>query len=75
MTLQIAPFLQAVVVNDGSDLHIKVGAPPKIRISGDLVPLEVDPLTVDGIEAMIRETMPPEVRANFDATNEADYAL
>ena len=75
MTLQIAPFLQAVVVNNGSDLHIKVGAPPKIRISGVLVPLEVDSLTVEATEAMIRETMPAEVRANFEATSEADYAL
>jgi len=75
LTLQIAPFLQAVVVNNGSDLHIKVGAPPKIRISGVLVPLEVDSLTVEATEAMIRETMPAEVRANFEATSEADYAL
>ena len=48
VTLQIAPFLQAVVVNNGSDLHIKVGSPPKIRISGSLVPLQVDPLTAGG---------------------------
>jgi len=75
LTLQIAPFLQAVVVNDGSDLHIKVGGPPKIRISGALVPLQVDPLTVEGAEAMIRETMSADVRAQFEATNEADYAL
>ena len=39
MPLQIAPFLQAVVVNKGSDLHIKAGSPPKIRISGTLVPV------------------------------------
>jgi len=44
-TLRIAPYLQAVVVNGGSDLHLKVGSPPKIRISGSLVPLQVDPLT------------------------------
>ena len=75
MTLQIAPFLQAVVVNNGSDLHIKVGSPPKIRISGTLVPLQVDPLSVEGAESMIRETMAADIRAHFDATNEADYAL
>ena len=75
MTLQIAPFLQAVVVNNGSDLHIKVGGPPKIRISGTLVPLQVDPLTAEAAETMIRETMPTDVAAHFAATNEADYAL
>jgi twitching motility protein PilT len=75
LTLQIAPFLQAVVVNSGSDLHIKVGGPPKIRISGTLVPLDVDPITPQGAESLILETMSDDVRAHFLATNEADYAL
>ena len=73
--LQIAPFLQAVVVNHGSDLHLKVGGPPRIRISGSLVPLQVEPLTAAAAETLVRETMPTEVEAQFDATNEADYAL
>jgi twitching motility protein PilT len=75
LTLQIAPFLQAVVVNNGSDLHIKVGAPPKIRISGTLVPLDVDPITPQGAESLILETMSDDVRAHFLSSNEADYAL
>jgi twitching motility protein PilT len=75
MTLLIAPYLQAVVVNKGSDLHIKVGGPPRIRISGTLVPLQVDPLTPEAAWAMIGETMTPDVREQFVLSNEADYAL
>ena len=75
MTLQIAPFLQAVVVNKGSDLHIKAGSSPKVRISGSLVPLQVDPLTADAAWELIRETMPADVEQHFLETNEADYAL
>ncbi|GAB2872168.1 type IV pilus twitching motility protein PilT [Nocardioides pacificus] len=75
MALQITPFLQAVVQNHGSDLHVKVGSPPKIRISGSLVPLQVPAMTSEATESLIRETMPPDVEAHFDATNEADYAL
>ena len=75
MNYQIAPFLQAVVVNRGSDLHIKVGSPPKIRISGALVPLQVDPMTPEAAESMIQETMPPDILAHYRATHEADYAL
>lgn len=74
-TLRIAPFLQAVVVNNGSDLHLKAGAPPRVRIRGSLVPLEVEPLTADALESLVRETMTPDVAAQFLATNEADYAL
>jgi twitching motility protein PilT len=75
VTLRIAPYLNAVVVNHGSDLHLKVGSPPKIRISGSLVPLQVDPLTAEVAEEIIVETMPQDVRDVFAATNEADYAL
>jgi twitching motility protein PilT len=75
MPLQIAPYLQAVVVNDASDLHIKAGSAPRIRISGSLVPLQVDPLTADQAWAVIRETMPDDVAEQFERTSEADYAL
>jgi twitching motility protein PilT len=75
MALQISPYLQAVVVNHASDLHLKVGSPPKIRISGSLVPLQADPLTADQAWAVIRETMPTDVEEQFARTNEADYAL
>ena len=30
---------------DGSDLHIKVGSPPLVRVRGDLRPLDMEPLT------------------------------
>ena len=75
VSLQIGPMLQAVVVNNASDLHIKVGSPPKIRISGSLVPLQVDPMTPETVEALVRETMPADVEQHFLETNEADYAL
>ena len=59
MTLQIDPLLQAVVAHDGSDLHLKAGAAPRIRIAGTLVPLRSDPLSADRVETIVRETMPP----------------
>ena len=75
MPMQIAPFLQAVVVNHASDLHLKAGSAPKIRISGSLVPLETHPLTDDEVWELIRETMPSDVERHFLDTSEADYAL
>jgi twitching motility protein PilT len=75
MDLQIAPFLSAVVANQASDLHLKAGNVPKIRISGALLPLEVEPLTAERVWELVRETMTPEIEQQFVATNEADYAL
>jgi twitching motility protein PilT len=75
MTMQIAPFLQAVVVHKASDLHIKAASPPKIRISGSLVPLSTGPLSPEQVWDIVRETMPPDVEQQFLETSEADYAL
>lgn len=75
MSLQIASYLHALVVNKGSDLHIKVGSAPKVRISGALVALQVEPLTAEAAEALIVETMSADIAETFAATNEADYAL
>src|SRR3546814_2646806 len=70
VSLQIAPFLNAVVVNRGSDLHIKAAGPPRIRISGSLVPLQVDPLTADQSWEMILETMPADIASSEEHTSE-----
>jgi twitching motility protein PilT len=75
MNLQIAPFLQSVVVNAASDLHLKPGVPPKIRISGSLVSLQSAPLTPVDLENLLLPTMTPDMRETFQRTNEADYAL
>jgi twitching motility protein PilT len=75
MTMQIAPFLQAVVVHKASDLHLKADSAPKIRISGSLVPLQTAPLSPELVWEVIRETMPADIEQHFLDTSEADYAL
>lgn len=72
MTIQTI-FLTAVQ-NKGSDIHIKSGSPPKIRISGDLKPLDVPPLTASEAEALVMQTMNSDTQTLFFANNEADYA-
>ena len=40
MTSSIEPFLRALVDSGGSDLHCKVGSPPRVRIEDDVVVTE-----------------------------------
>ena len=48
MTFSLIQSLQYLCDQEGSDLHIKAGSPPMIRISGELTPLPMaDPLTPD----------------------------
>lgn len=60
---------------DGSDMHIKAGAPPRVRIDGFLRTLEGEPdFTDEDTFALAREIMPPKIFATFDEKREADFA-
>jgi twitching motility protein PilT len=75
MDLQITPLLQAVIVNLASDLHLKAGSPPKIRVSGSLVSMQREPMTSQEVWEIVQETMSPDVEQQFLETSEADYLL
>jgi twitching motility protein PilT len=72
--LSIEPYLRALVELLGSDLHCKVGSPPRIRIDGTLRKLQAPVLTPADTEAMFREIARPDVLEEFERTNEADFA-
>ena len=42
--LSIDKIFRAVVKLDGSDLHLKVGQPPYVRVAGTLRPLKHEPI-------------------------------
>jgi twitching motility protein PilT len=68
-------LLDAVVRRDASDLHLRAGATPKLRISGALVPVGDRSLSGPEVSALIRESMPEDVLAAFTERSEADYAV
>ena len=70
----VEPYLRALVELLGSDLHCKVGSPPRIRIDGVLRRLQAPVLTPADTERMVREVMRPEAFDVFERTSEADFA-
>jgi twitching motility protein PilT len=70
----IEPYLRALVDSGGSDLHCKVGSPPRVRIDGRLRKLRAEPLTAPDVEAMAREVLRDDLVEEFHRTNEADFA-
>ena len=69
--------LQFVVRNEGSDLHLKVGARPLARIHGKLDQLEQwEPLTSDDTERVVREMLAahPEKLSEFESDGEVDFS-
>ncbi len=60
---------------DGSDLHVKAGAPPRMRIAGSLRTLHEEPaFTAQDTERIAEAMMTETVLETFRAKHEADYA-
>ncbi|MEJ2577952.1 MAG: PilT/PilU family type 4a pilus ATPase [Kineosporiaceae bacterium] len=70
----VQPYLQALVESLGSDLHCKVGSPPRVRIDGRLRRLQAPVLTPDDTERMVREVLREDLVEEFERTHEADFA-
>jgi twitching motility protein PilT len=73
-TASIEPFLRALVECGGSDLHCKVGSPPRVRIDGKLRKLQTRDLQSADTEAMVKEVLRADLVEEFHRTNEADFA-
>ena len=54
MSIDMTDLLQLVVDEGASDLHIEVGAPPIVRMSGELTPLESAILEPEDTERMVK---------------------
>src|SRR5204863_494170 len=68
-------MLLALVEAQGSDLHLTVGAPPRVRVFGKLVALpEYDHLEPTDTETLIRAACTGEQWARFEADHELDFA-
>ena len=60
---------------DGSDLHIKAGAPPRMRIAGVLRTLDDEPaFTADETRDLAKSIMAPPIRETFEDKHEVDFA-
>jgi twitching motility protein PilT len=71
-------FKQAItdmVQRGGSDLHLKVGRPPTIRVAGELQQLEQPPLKPEELKALAEQIMTPRQVKEFAEHKEADFAI
>ncbi len=72
---EIDSALRTLVERGGSDLHVKVGVPPTIRLHGELTPLEgFGALTPEETEGAFLEIAEARSKAEFDEAGEADFS-
>ena len=73
--MHVNELLKIAVERNASDLHLKVGAHPVLRINGDLIPLTSEAmLAYEDLATAATTIMPPEHQRKFKTSNEVDLA-
>ncbi len=73
--MDLRAVLTAVVERGASDLHLKAGQPPFLRINGSLQSLDHEPVSARELEAVGDQLLTAEQRAEFNTTHEIDFAF
>ena len=64
--MELDSLLRLMTEKGASDLHLKPTRPPLLRITGRLIPLEIDPLKPDEIRDMVLPILNPQQQAKLD---------
>ncbi len=70
----IDQFLQIVVRQNASDLHIAEGQPPKIRTHGDIMAIRAEPISHDEVTRMLSEVCGKHNWEIFQKHGDLDFA-
>ena len=70
--LHIEDLLRTAVERDASDIHIKAESPPLLRIYGELIPMDLPPLSVDEAKRLSFSILKPHEREAFERDWELD---
>jgi twitching motility protein PilT len=73
--VQLKSLLEEIVRRNASDLHIKVGTCPTIRVDGELEPLDVPCPTLEQVESACEQVLTPKQKKTFEETSEVDFAF
>ena len=72
--LDLDDLLHEAVQREASDIHMKVGSPPYLRIDGNLVPTDRDITQAADTERIAFAIMPKQRSDEFLSVGEADFA-
>ena len=68
-------LLELTVEQNASDLHLQVGQPPTLRMSGSMMSIDGPPLTPTDTEALMKAITPEAHLANVKLNGGADYGF
>ena len=67
--------LQTMAQQGGSDLHLKIGRAPTMRLNGELVAMDLPALRPEDLRSIGEQIIPPKQRREFDEAKDADFAI
>ena len=73
--VEMDQLLQMAVDYGASDLHLAVGAPPILRIHGDLQQLDLDVLVPEETERLVKSITSPENQQQLQENGGADFGF
>src|SRR5579863_2588134 len=68
-------ILQEMIRNNASDLHLKVGRPPTLRVQGALAPMVHAAMRPEDLKSLAEQVMTPRQVKEFAENKEADFAI
>jgi twitching motility protein PilT len=71
---EVNKLFRMVMKHEGSDLHLKVGLPPMMRLKGDIRQMQMDPLTQEDMERLLYPIMNERQRRILEETGGSDFA-
>ncbi len=73
--MNIKNILEAMISRGGSDLHVKAGLPPVVRVDGKLDHLDFDRPSPKDMEEIADQILTPAQKEKFRKTREVDFAF
>src|SRR5262245_24945458 len=73
--MNIRTVLEKMIAARASDLHIKIGTPPVVRVDGVLYTLDEPPPNIDDLKSVVAQLLNEEQRLFFSTHNEIDFAF
>jgi twitching motility protein PilT len=73
--MQMYELFHEMAAREASDLHITSGAPPTIRVHGDMTHLPYDPLDANQTKQLCYSVLTEQQKKKFEEENELDFSF
>ncbi len=73
--MELKALLEKMVKDGASDLHLKAGTPPVLRINGKLIVVKDEPVSPEELRKIAVKIMSKDQQHEFSARKEIDFAI